>query len=43
MNIIYPIAFVALSLVIMATIAIFPVFFNRRDLDEANNHKEDEQ
>jgi hypothetical protein len=43
MNIIYPIAFVTLSLAIMATIALFPIFFNRRDLDEANDQEEDEQ
>jgi len=43
MNIIYPLAFVGLSLTIIATIAIFPVFFNRRDLDEANGYEKDEQ
>jgi hypothetical protein len=43
MKIIYPLAFVTLSLAIMATIALFPIFFNRRDLDEANGQEEDEK
>jgi hypothetical protein len=43
MNIIYPLAFVALSLAIMTGFALWPLFFSRRDLDEANGQEEDEQ
>ena len=43
MNIIYPIAFVTLSLVTMTGFALWPLFFSRRDLDEANGQEEDEQ
>ena len=43
MSILYPIAFIALSLAVMAALALFPLFVSRRDLDEANGHEEDEQ
>jgi hypothetical protein len=43
MNIIYPLAFVAFSLVTMTGFALWPLFFSRRDLNEANGHEEDEK
>ena len=43
MSIIYPLAFIGLSLIVMAALALFPLFFSGRDLDEANGHEEDEQ
>jgi hypothetical protein len=43
MSIIYPIAFVTLSLVTMTVFALCPLFFSRRDLNEANGQEEDEQ
>ena len=43
MSILYPLAFIALSLAVMAALALFPLFFSRRDLDEANGREEEEQ
>lgn len=43
MSILFPLAFIALSLAIMAALAFFPLFFSRQDIDEANGREEDEQ
>lgn len=43
MSIIYPLAFIGLSLAVMAALAFFPLFFSRQDLDQANGREEDEQ